>query len=114
MEENNYNIFLSPRAVEEIKKQIQRRKTPDVYIRLGVRGSGCSGFSYALQFDDKEPSTKDLQFDIDGVKVLVDIKSIVYLNNATLDWEHTLMFQGFKFVNPNESSKCGCGNSFNV
>jgi iron-sulfur cluster assembly protein len=116
MEENTitYQVHISDSALEQIKKQFISRGTPNSYLRLGVRGGGCSGFSYALQYEDKDPSVKDLIFHFGEIKVIVDKKSIIYLNNCTLDWEKSLMYQGFKFVNPNESSKCGCGTSFSV
>lgn len=112
--ENNFQIFVSPKAVEQINLQLSKRKTPDASIRLGVRGAGCSGFTYQIQFEDEEPKEKDLLFNIDNVRVIVDKKSILYLNGTTLDWEKTLLKQGFKFVNPNEKSSCGCGSSFSV
>lgn len=114
VEKEKYSIMVSPRAAEQIKKQLVKRGTPDAYLRLGLRGGGCSGFSYVIAFEDSPPRTKDLLFEIDGVRVLVDAKSIIYLNGCTLDWEKTLMTQGFKFINPHEKSKCGCGTSFNV
>lgn len=114
MEEKDYKIFLSPAATEEIKKQISKRNTLDVSVRLGIRGAGCSGYSYVLLFDDDSPSKKDILFEIDGIKILTDVKSIIYLNGCTLDWEKTLKYQGFKFINPNEAAKCGCGTSFSI
>lgn len=112
--ETNFQVFVSPIAVEQIKLQLIKRKTPDASIRLGVKGAGCSGFTYQIQFEDEVPREKDLLFNIDNVKIIVDKKSILYLNGSTLDWEKTLMKQGFKFVNPNEKSSCGCGESFSV
>ena len=87
--------------------------TSKAFIRLGVKGGGCSGYSYSIQYEDFTES-RDLHFEIDRVHILVDRKSILYLNGCTLDWEQTLMNQGFKFVNPNEKSQCGCGHSFTV
>lgn len=109
-----YKVSVTPLAVEQIKQQLSKRGTPDSYLRLGLRGGGCSGFSYVIAFEDDTPRTKDLLFEMDGVKVVVDTKSIQYLNGCTLDWEKTMMNQGFKFINPNEKSRCGCGHSFNV
>jgi iron-sulfur cluster assembly protein len=110
---------VSARAVEAIKKQIQKRNVPGTALRLGIRGGGCSGFSYVIEFHDGEPRPKDRVFDhvaADGtpVRVVVDPKSLVYLAGMELDWEQTLMQQGFKFNNPNEKSSCGCGHSFTV
>ena len=113
------SITVTPRAVEMIKKQIQKRGQPNTALRLGLRGGGCSGFSYVIEFHDGEPRAKDSVYDYvaeDGtpVRVVVDKKSLVFLNGTTLDWEQTLMQQGFKFVNPNEKTSCGCGHSFTV
>lgn len=110
----NYQIFVSPAAIEQIKLQMQQRGSSDTYIRLGIKGGGCQGFSYVIRFEDKLPREKDAIFQIDGVNVVVDHKSLLYLNGCTLDWERSLVRQGFKFSNPNVHSYCGCGSSFNV
>lgn len=110
IEESKYKVFLSKKASEQIKIKLNERKTPDAYVRLGVIGGKCAGYSYLLRFEDTI-SDKDIIFIIDDIKIAVDKKSILYLNNTTLDWEKTLMYQGFKFLNPMESSKCGCGQS---
>lgn len=107
-------IEVSGAAAKAIRKQLDQRGTPDASLRLGIRGGGCSGFSYVIEFHDGDPRPKDRVFLRDGVRVVVDPKSLVYLNGMTLDWEQTLMRQGFKFVNPNEKSSCGCGHSFTV
>ncbi len=113
------SISVSPRAVEAIKKQIQKRNVPDTALRVGIRGGGCSGFSYVIEFHDGPPRTRDHVYDYvaeDGtpVRVVVDPKSLVYLNGTTLEWEHKLVQQGFKFLNPQEKASCGCGHSFQV
>jgi len=88
-------------------------------LRLGIKGGGCSGFSYVIEFHDGDPRAKDRVFDYtaeDGtpVRVVVDPKSLVYLAGMELDWQQTLLQQGFKFNNPNEKTSCGCGHSFTV
>ncbi|MBK6697006.1 MAG: iron-sulfur cluster assembly accessory protein [Myxococcales bacterium] len=108
------SITVTPGAVSAIRKQIQKRGRAETALRVGIRGGGCSGFSYVIEFHDGAPRPKDVIFDYDDVRVLVDPKSLLYLNGSTLDWEQTLMRQGFKFVNPNEKSSCGCGHSFTV
>jgi len=113
------SISVTPKAVEMIKKQIDKRGVPNTALRLGIRGGGCSGFSYVIEFHDGEPRGKDYVFDFaasDGtpVRVVVDKKSLVFLAGTELDWEQTLMQQGFKFRNPNEKTSCGCGHSFTV
>ena len=82
-------------------------------LRLGVKGGGCSGLSYAIAFD-AQPREGDNIFVFDGVRVFIDPKSFVYLKGMTLDYEETLMRQGFMFLNPNSQRSCGCGSSFSV
>jgi iron-sulfur cluster assembly protein len=108
------SVIISDAAVEYAKKRLAQRGTPDAAIRLGVRGGGCSGFSYVIEFADDPPRDRDLVFDAAGVRFYVDKKSIVYLAGSVLDYEKTLVFQGFKFKNPQEASRCGCGHSFQV
>ncbi len=118
-EANRKTIGVSPQAVEAMRTNLAKRGTPDGAIRIGIRGGGCSGFSYVIEFDDDEPRKGDLvlEFAEEGksrVRVFCDKKSILYLGGSILDWEKTLMFQGFKFKNPQEASRCGCGHSFTV
>lgn len=113
------SITVSPKAVEAIKRALQKRGTTDAALRVGIRGGGCSGFSYVIEFHDGAPHARDRVFDYkaeDGtpVRVVCDPKSLLYLNGAELDWEQTLMYQGFKFKNPQEKTSCGCGHSFTV
>jgi iron-sulfur cluster assembly protein len=107
-------ITVSESAAKAIKRQLDKRGTPEASLRVGIRGGGCSGFSYVIEFHDGPPRPKDRVFDAFGVRVVVDPKSLIYLNGTTLEWEQTLMQQGFKFVNPNEKTSCGCGHSFTV
>lgn len=107
-------ISVTPAAVAAIRRQIQKRGRPETALRVGIRGGGCSGFSYVIEFHDGPPRAKDVIFDYGDVRVVIDPKSLLYLNGATLEWEQTLMRQGFKFLNPNEASSCGCGHSFTV
>jgi iron-sulfur cluster assembly protein len=110
---------LSPQAVDAVARQVTKRGTPGASLRVGIRGGGCSGFSYVIEFHDGPPRARDKLYELvaaDGtaVRVVVDPKSLIYLNGTVLEWEQTLMHQGFKFANPNEKSGCGCGSSFNV
>lgn len=112
-------ITVTPQAVDAIARQVQRRGTPDTSLRLGVRGGGCSGFSYVIEFFDGAPQARDKVFafsasDGTAVRVVVDPKSLLYLTGTVLDWEQSLMRQGFKFTNPNATGGCGCGSSFTV
>jgi iron-sulfur cluster assembly protein len=106
-------VELTPKAVEMAKKAIERRGHATVGLRLGVRGGGCSGASYVIEFADKIRD-RDKVFDYDGLKVIVDPKSLVYLRGSVLDYEVKLMSHGFKFQNPNEKKSCGCGQSFGI
>jgi iron-sulfur cluster assembly protein len=113
------NVSVSPQAVDAIARQLRKRGTPDASLRVGIRGGGCSGFTYVIEFNDGPPHARDRVLEYvaaDGTKVcvVVDPKSLIYLNGTVLEWEQTLMRQGFKFANPNEKSGCGCGTSFNV
>jgi iron-sulfur cluster assembly protein len=112
-------LSVTPQAVDAIARQKKKRGTMDASLRLGIRGGGCSGFSYVIEFHDGAPHARDRVFDYvagDGtpVRVVVDPKSLIYLAGTTLEWQQTLMQQGFKFTNPNEKAGCGCGHSFSV
>jgi iron-sulfur cluster assembly protein len=112
-------IAVSPAAVDAMRRQLEKRGTPDAAIRIGIKGGGCSGFSYSIEFEDGEPRSGDLvlEYTEEGqakVRVFCDKKSIIYLGGSVLDWEKTLMSSGFKFKNPQEATRCGCGHSFTV
>jgi iron-sulfur cluster assembly protein len=112
-------ILITQAAVDAVGEQIKKRNVPNTALRVGIRGGGCSGFSYVIEFHDGQPRPKDVVYDLtstsgEPVRIVSDKKSLLYLNGATLDWEKTLMRQGFKFINPNEKSNCGCGTSFTV
>ena len=107
-------MSIAPAAAVFARQKLAQRGTPNAAVRLGIKGGGCSGFSYVIQFDDEAPRERDTVYEVDGVKFYVDKKSLVYLAGSLLDYEKTLMFQGFKFRNPNEASSCGCGHSFTV
>src|SRR4051812_30655166 len=94
-------VRLTPKAIQMAKQALIKRGTPDAALRLGVRGGGCSGVSYAIEFSDKARE-RDNVFDFEGLRVLVDPKSLVYLRDAVLDYQVKLMQHGFAFVNPNE------------
>jgi iron-sulfur cluster assembly protein len=106
-------VELTPKAIEMAKKAVERRPQPTAGLRLGVRGGGCSGASYVIEFAEKIRE-RDKVFEFDGLKVVVDPKSLVYLRGSVLDYEVKLMSHGFKFQNPNEKKGCGCGESFGI
>lgn len=107
-------VFVSEGGVAFARQKLAQRGTPDASVRLGIKGGGCSGFSYVIQFEDEPPRERDYVFEYGGIRFLVDKKSMLYLAGTTLDYEKTVMFQGFKFRNPNEATSCGCGHSFTV
>jgi iron-sulfur cluster assembly protein len=105
-------VTLTERAAQHISNFIAKRGK-GVGLRLGVRTSGCSGMAYTLEFAD-EIAGDDNQFDSHGVKVLIDPKSLAYLDGTELDYVREGLNEGFKFNNPNIKSQCGCGESFGV
>ena len=107
-------IALSPKAVEMAKKQLAKRGTPDAAIRLGLKGGGCSGFSYLLDLTEDAPTEADEQLESHGVQILVDQKSLLYLSGVEIDFKDEVMGRGFVFKNPNATSTCGCGSSFSA
>jgi iron-sulfur cluster assembly protein len=107
-------ILITERAREEVVRIIAEQKLSDATaLRIGVKGGGCSGFSYTLGFDDQFTDLDQLNT-VDDVKVVCDPKSFLYLNGTQIDFEDNLMGRGFKFGNPNAGNSCGCGESFSV
>jgi iron-sulfur cluster assembly protein len=106
-------ITLSEAALKEVKRLINVQGITEGGLRLGVKGGGCSGLSYTINFDEKI-GQHDQVHDIDGVKVIVDAKSAIYLQGTQLDFQKDLMGGNFKFVNPNAEKTCGCGESFSA
>jgi iron-sulfur cluster assembly protein len=105
-------INLTPGAVSEVKRLIAKENKPDIALRVGVRSGGCSGFSYVLGFD--QPTPEDKVEEVDGIKLVVDAKSVAYLEGMQLDYQDGLQGKGFAFHNPNATKSCGCGESFSV
>jgi iron-sulfur cluster assembly protein len=107
-------ISLTERAAHEVRRIVTEQHLPEsTALRVGVKGGGCSGFSYTLGFDDQVSET-DQVLEVDGVKVVCDPKSFLYLHGTQIDFEDNLMGRGFKFGNPNAAKTCGCGESFSV
>jgi iron-sulfur cluster assembly protein len=106
-------LQVTERAVKKIRSAMAKEgiSAEEGGLRLGVMGGGCSGLSYSIKFDTR-PRERDRIYEFDGVRVFVDPKSFLYLHGMTLDYEETLMRQGFNFINPNSSRSCGCGSSF--
>jgi iron-sulfur cluster assembly protein len=105
-------ITLTDRAAQHVQNYLAKRGK-GVGVRFGVRTTGCSGMAYKLEFVDAA-GDEDQAFESHGVKVFVDPKSLVYIDGTELDFVREGLNEGFKFNNPNEKDKCGCGESFNV
>ena len=105
-------VTLTEQAAKHVTNFIAKRGK-GIGVRLGVKTSGCSGMSYKLEFAD-EANPEDVVFESHGVKVLVDGKSLAYLDGTELDFAREGLNEGFKFNNPNVKDQCGCGESFNV
>ena len=105
-------VTLTARAADHVQRYIERRGK-GVGLRMGVRTTGCSGLTYKLEFAE-EVLPEDSTFESNGVRVLIDPKSLAYLDGTELDFVKEGLNEGFKFNNPNEKDRCGCGESFNV
>ena len=105
-------ITLTEKAAQHVQSYIAKRGK-GVGLRVGVRTSGCSGMAYKLEFVD-QPNPDDAQFESHGVKVLVDPKSLQYIDGTELDYAREGLNEGFKFKNPTASGTCGCGSSFSI
>ena len=103
-------IDITAAAAGEIARQRAKRGTPEAAIRVGIRGGGCTGFTYVFEWAD-EPRPTDKVFNAHGVTVVTDPKSFVYLRGMQLDFVRGMMGHGFKFNNPNAKGECGCGES---
>ena len=106
---NQKGIQVTERAL----KRIRVAMAEEGGLRLGIQGGGCSGLSYNIRFDS-QPRERDRVYNFEDVRVFVDPKSFIYLHGMILDYEETLMRQGFNFINPNSTKSCGCGSSFSA
>lgn len=107
----DFPITVSEGAISQIKRLVAKDGRPDVFLRVGVKGGGCSGFEYVMRLDVKHTAI-DLESEFEGVKVVCDAKSAVYLQGSTLEYTGNLIGGGFKVENPNAARSCGCGTSF--
>src|SRR5271170_588863 len=107
-------ITLSETAAREIKTIITQQSLPETATRLrvGVKGGGCSGFSYLLDLTEEPKADADEEMESQGVKIVVDNRSLLYLDGTEIDFKDEVMGRGFVFKNPNATSTCGCGSSF--
>jgi iron-sulfur cluster assembly protein len=106
------SVTLTEKAASHVQTFLAKRGK-GVALRLGVRTSGCSGMAYKLEFADAV-NPEDTEFESHGVKVVVDPKSLPYLDGTVLDFAKEGLNEGFKFKNPNVKDECGCGESFNI
>ena len=107
-------ITLTPTATQEVKRLVEKEQKPNLGLRVGVKGGGCSGMTYVLSIDEAAPKQYDQIFEQDGIKILIDAKSHLYLDGMTIDFKNSLMGGGFEFQNPLAKKSCGCGTSFTV
>lgn len=105
-------VTLTERAAQHVAGFLTKRGK-GIGLRLGVRTTGCSGMAYKLEYADGE-QPEDQSFESHGVKILIDPKSLAYLDGTELDFVRDGLNEGFRFNNPNEKNRCGCGESFNV
>lgn len=105
-------LRVTVRAAKVMRGQLDKRGTPQAAIRFGIRGGGCTGYSYMFQFEDGPPRAKDTVVEAaHGVKIYVDPKSLLLVRNTEIDFETGMRGHGFRFANPNVDSSCGCGES---
>lgn len=107
-------ITITPTALQEVKRLIEKEHKPNLALRVGVKGGGCSGFSYQMGLEEASPKPYDSMLEQDGIKILVDAKSHLYLDGTTIDYQSSVMGGGFEFQNPLAKKSCGCGHSFSV
>lgn len=107
----DFPIQITDRALAQIKRLLAKDGRPEAFLRLGVKGGGCSGFEYVMKIDVVRKPI-DLETSGDGVTVVCDAKSAVMLKGSTFDYTGNLIGGGFKFDNPNVARSCGCGTSF--
>jgi iron-sulfur cluster assembly protein len=112
---NQKGIQVTERALKRIRVAMAKEGVSPAEggLRLGIQGGGCSGLSYNIRFDS-QPRERDRVYNFEDVRVFVDPKSFIYLHGMILDYEETLMRQGFNFINPHSTKSCGCGSSFSA
>ena len=113
METTVHPVTLTENAIREVKRLIEANNITGKGLRVGVTGGGCAGFTYTLNFDN-EIRSDDQVYEVEGIKVIVDVKSSLYLFGTTVDYTSDLTGSGFKFMNPQAKGSCGCGTSFSA
>lgn len=107
------DLVVTQRAAKVMQDQLQKRGTPQSAIRFGIRGGGCTGYSYMFRFEDGDPRANDHVIDAHGVRLFVDPKSMLLIRGTRIDFETGIRGHGFRFENPNVKDSCGCGESIN-
>ncbi len=115
MSDQEPQIIVTERAVQEIRSIMEEQELDPntAFLRVGVKGGGCSGFSYVLDLTEKTKDS-DEKFEQHGLNIVCDPKSLLYLDGTTVDFKDEIMMRGFVFTNPNATSSCGCGSSFSA
>jgi iron-sulfur cluster assembly protein len=111
MSATEFPIVISPEAADQLRKIVARKAEPGSFIRIGVKGGGCSGLEYVLKLDSNR-LPHDLNIELESIEVVCDAKSAIYLQGSTLVYTGNLIGGGFSFENPNAKRSCGCGTSF--
>ncbi len=106
-------LVVTDKAAEKLKGMLDERGLEGYGLRIGVIGGGCSGFQYRMEFDNAVKEGDEV-IDSNGVKLYVDSRSLLYLAGTKIDYEEDMVGGGFKFVNPNATASCGCGQSFSA
>ncbi|MEN9737609.1 MAG: hypothetical protein RJA26_842 [Actinomycetota bacterium] len=107
-----HGVLITPSAQERLKKAVEAEGNPNLRLRMEVKAGGCAGLQYDMWLDENSDEN-DLIVNYDGVEVILDPSSALYLTGATIDFEDSIMRQGFTIDNPNATGSCACGNSFN-
>ena len=107
-------LTLTPSAVQEVRRLIEKEQNPNIALRVAVKGGGCSGFQYHMALEEAALKQYDTIVEQEGVKLLIDAKSQLYLDGTTIDFKNGLMGGGFEFQNPLAKKSCGCGHSFST
>lgn len=108
---NDFPVSLTPAAIAQVRRLLAKDGRPGLFLRLGVKGGGCSGLEYLMKLDDVAKEN-DLVFSAEGVEVRLDSKSAKFVGGSVFDYTGNLIGGGFKFENPNAERSCGCGTSF--
>jgi len=107
-------ITLTELAVKEVKRIIEEMNNEQTFIRIGIKGGGCSGYQFSLALDTSFDEKKDTLHEVEGIKVVIDNRSALYLPGTVVDYHTDLNKRGFVLNNPSIKSRCGCGSSFNM